>query len=448
MTLKDLTRYFIRLLFVFSALVLLWTEFGHGTSTRDPSRPSCTLEFKLDGAVGPATVDAFAGAQIEAEKRGCDSILFLINTPGGNLQSTRILVEKILESKIPVLCLVWPPGGHAGSAGAILLQACHVNGAGTATNIGAATPVSGSGEAIPKDLRDKLVEDTQSWVTGLARLRGRNETFAKESVTKARAIDASEAVQLKAIDAQVSTTEEFLNFARGRPVKMPGDRIEEVKVGSVVSFEKGLRHRFLDFVTDPQFAYLLFMASLALLYFELTNPGAILPGALGGIGLIISLMSFHKLDVWWGGVLLILLGMAFLIAEAFVPSFGVLGIGGLIAFIAGSVLLYDPMVIGGRLPLTLIFGIVATVGIGMMALSIYIYRTRFSKKRPAGMDEFLGKHGRVVSLESPSQRRGMLEIGGELWRFQSSQDFVIGQEAEVIANDGLVLSVKPVYSKN
>ncbi len=411
-----------------------------GLAQNDSGSSPCTLQITLDGAVGPGLTDYFERAAHRAEERKCDAILFLINTPGGNLQTTRLLVESILSSKIPVLCLVWPAGGHAGSAGAILLQACHVSGAAPATNIGAATPISAAGD-LPDDLRKKMIEDTRSWVTGLAHLRGRNEKFAAESITEAKAVDVETAAQMKAIDTVAVDIPSFLKFAGGRPVKMPGDRIEAVKVGPTVDFERDLRVRVLDFLTDPQFAYLLFMASLALLYLEFTHPGVGVPGVLGSLGLIVSMIAFHKLNVWWGGVVLIGLGVIFLIAEAFVASFGILGIGGLIAVTAGSILLYDPAVIGERLPYSLVFGMTGTVGLGMLLLALYIYRSRTSSAKRRGSMELIGRFGKIVSLESPSQRRGMLEVSGELWRFQSDADVGVGRTVEVIDQDGLILKV-------
>ena len=402
----------------------------------------CTTQLTLSGTVGPATSDAFERALVKAKTENCESLLFLINTPGGNLQTTRIIVEKILSSPIPVLCFVWPQGGHAGSAGAIILQACHVSGAATATNIGAATPVSGDGGSIPDDLRNKLVEDTKGWVTGLAKLRGRNQTFAAESITKARSIEADEALKLKVIDLVSASPEEFLKAASGREVKMAQDKVTAVKTGSIRAIEPDLRFRFLDFVTDPQFVYIIFMASLALLYFEITHPGFGAPGILGGIGVIISLIGFHKLEVWWGGVLLILFGLACMNDEAFVTSFGLLGIAGLAAFSFGSILLYDPMIIGERLPYSTVFGIVGTLGVAMMVLGLYIYRTRFRTHHRKTVTEagLIGRTGKVVSTESSG--KGMAEVSGELWRIESDSPLQVGANVKVVAEDGLVLKVQ------
>lgn len=408
----------------------------------DRNTPSCTLEMEIGGVVAPGTFDYLSRGFARAAELDCRSVLLRINTPGGNLQTTRMIVERILSSPVPVLCLVGPPGGHAGSAGAIILMACHVAGAEPATNIGAATPVSGTGAEIAEDLRKKLVQDTESWVRGLAKLRGRNLEVAGKIVTEARALDAEDAAKLGVIDVVTGDVDPFLDFAEGRQVKMPGGATAVVRTGALMRYQPDLRHDLLQILTDPQFAYLLFMASLALLYFEFTHPGIVVPGVAGGIGLIVSLMAFHKLNVWWGGASLIVLGVVLLAAEAFVPSFGALGFGGIVAFAVGSVLLYDPSVTGSGLPLSLIAVTTGTVGALMLGLAFLAYKTRHRGR--AIMDTaLLERVGEIASLEAPSLRRGMVIIEGEYWKFSSERDVRVGDRVVVTAQKGLTLVVKP-----
>lgn len=405
--------------------------------------PSCTLELTLEGTVAPGTLDYLTRGFQRAEELKCRSILLQVNTPGGSLQTTRLIVEKILSSPQPVLCLISPHGGHAGSAGAIILMACHIAGALPTTNIGAATPIAGGGQAIPEDLRRKLIEDTKSWVVGLAKLRGRNLEFAEKIVTEAKALDAEEAFRLKAIDILAQDKNGFLDQTEGRVVKMAGDVEHTVQNGALVEFLPDLRHAFLQFITDPETAYLIFMASLALIYFEITHPGTMVPGIAGALGLIASLMAFHKLDVWWGGAALIALGIALLIAEAFVASFGALGLGGILALGIGSFLLYEPGVAGGGLSTMLILVVTGVVGAMMMSLAVLALRTR--RKGKANTEVvLLGHPGEVASLESPSLRKGMVIVRGEYWRFVSEKDVQIGDQVEVISQEGLVLEVKPI----
>ncbi len=401
--------------------------------------PSCTLSVPIEGAISPATLDLFSRAQEEAKKRGCVSILVRLNTPGGSLSSARSIVEKILASEIPVLCLVSPAGGHAGSAGAFILLACHVNGAMPGTNIGAATPIASTGQSLTKDLREKVIQDTVSWTLSLAKLRGRSTAFAESIVTRAQAYDAVEAARIGAIDTVVDEVSQFLDFAQGRPVTMVGQVRQSVATGAITLYEPDLRARLLQVLTDPELAYVIFMLSLGLIYFEFTHPGAIAPGVAGAIGLIISLIAFQHLDVWWGGVAFIASGLGLILLEAFLPSFGALGIGGIIALAVGSVLLFPPGSPG--LPVWLVVATTGILGALMLALAVLAFRTRRMQRAAAG-HRLEGSRGRVMSLEAPSLRRGMVEVGGELWKFQSSEDLRSGDGVLVLSQEQLILKVK------
>ncbi len=424
--------------FAFFILLVVFSASGAQASDAEEV-PSCTLQMKIEGAIGPGQLEYLERGLAKASEMKCRSVLLLINTPGGALATTRKMVERILASDIPVLCLVSPSGGHAGSAGAILLMACHVSGALPGTNIGAATPVLATGDELSKDARTKAIEDTVSWLKSLARLQGRSLEFAEKIVTEAKSYDATEAAALGAIDTVAPDVNAFLDFAEGRTVQMTGGRTLPVATGGLVEFEPNTRIRFFKFITDPQFAYLLFMGSLALLYFEFTHPGAIVPGVAGGIGLIVSLMAFHALDVWWGAVALIVLGIGFLVAEAFVPTFGALGIGGIISLTAGSLLLFEE----GGLPAALVYGVSILTGAMMLGLAYFAYRTR-RRNRLTVDKSLVGQIGEVASLEAPSRRRGMVIVGGEYWRFACERDVVVGDKVEVIEQDGLTMRVKPV----
>lgn len=404
------------------------------------SATPCTLQIDLTGPIGAGTTDYLARAEKNALENKCESILMLVNTPGGSLQSTRILVEQIVNSKLPYLCLVYPAGAHAGSAGAIILQACHVTGAVEATNIGAATPIMGTGEDVKGDLRNKMVNDTVSWLEGLTELRGRNKKFSREIVTKAEAVSARQAKEMGAIDLLAATPGDFLKQANGRKVKMPESVVIEVKTGELREFKKDMRTNFLDFLANPQIAYLLFMGSLALLYFEITHPGTLVPGVLGGLGLILSLISFHILDVHWGGLALMLVGLGLLIAEAFVPSFGILGLGGIAAFIFGGILLFDPEVTGMALSLKLVIPTAIGVG-GLMLLIAYFAAKTFRVHRTAGADLLLQSEATVSFVEGDGHR-GQVEVKGELWSFESPEALKVGDRVVVKNVEGLKVKVQ------
>ncbi|MFN7454037.1 MAG: NfeD family protein [Pseudobdellovibrionaceae bacterium] len=400
----------------------------------------CTLAVELEGAITMASFDYLKRAETVASERGCGSLFVKINTPGGDLQSTRMIVEKILASPIPYLCLISPSGGHAGSAGAIIMMACHVSAGLPATNLGAATPILASGQQISEDLRKKMINDTKSWLEGVTKLRGRNLKFAEEIITEAKAVSADEAVKLGALDFVATNEEQFLELCQEREVLIGDQQKQKVTVGAVQDFAPDLRKKVLGFVADPEMAYMIFMGSLALLYFEITHPGTIAPGVIGGIGLVLSMVALHKMDVQWGGLALIFLGIAFLIAELFVPSFGILGVGGIVSFVVGSLFLFDTAQTGYAIPLYMILGVASVIaafflGVGYLALSTI-------RKRKDGMDgDFKVSKAIVVSVENDG-KSGQIEVLGETWRFESTDPLKLDEEVQVLERVGLTLKVK------
>lgn len=399
---------------------------------------NCTKQVQVTDIIGPATVDLLKRVEKRAEQEKCGSILLLVNTPGGSLESTRQIVEMILNSPRPYLCLVSPSGGHAGSAGAIILQACHVNGGLPGTNLGAATPVMMGGD-LPKDLRQKILNDTRSWLESLTQLRGRSDKFGQDIILEAKAVTAEEALKLKAIDFVGPSVVDFLKFSEGRKVKMSEARIEAVRTGAISSFEHDTRHKVVSLLTDPQFAYMLLLGSLALLYFEITHPGTMVAGTLGALGLVIAMVALDKLDVEWGGLLLIFLGIGLLIAEMFVPAFGILGIGGITSFVLGSIFLFDPVKsFGYRLPLTLIAPVVIFFAGLFAGVSYLMLQTRKVKKR-GGFDDLIGFNGRVVRLDG--ERAGLIELRGETWQFLCDKPVALNETVKVRGHEDLVLHV-------
>jgi membrane-bound serine protease (ClpP class) len=405
-----------------------------------PNEGKCVSQATIDGIIGPATLDFLERSQKYALSNDCGSILLLINTPGGNLQTTRKIVEEILGSPVPVLCLIYPEGAHAGSAGAIIMQACHIAGALPTTNIGAATPISGSGEALPEDLRKKILNDTRSWVEGLAKFRGRNPTFAKDIVEQAKAVSAAEALDIHAIEIVAKTKEEFLRLAQGREVELSKNSKTIVAVGEVKVLEQDLRYKVMDILMNPQVAYLMLMISLGLLYFELTHPGMVAPGVIGGMGLLISLMSMEMLNVTWGAVLLILTGIGFMVGEAFVTGFGVLGIGGVVSFFIGSLFLFDPEQTGYVLPLSLIIPTSLFVGLLMIGIAYLAFTSR-KRKSGGGFNDLVGLTAIVSEVNEDDARQGLVDIRGEIWRVRSEQNLKIGESVQIQNNKGLTLIV-------
>ncbi len=453
---KNILRIIMKSLFIIA--VFLISSFANGQSPTDKlikemtkkvqentpvvkPQNKCTVELKMEGVIGLSNQQRLVTATRQAKKNNCDSILVLINTPGGSLDTTRRIVTQILNSEIPVLCLVYPSGAHAGSAGAIIMQACHVNGAMKATNIGAATPVSGGGQDVAKDLRKKLLNDTVSWLEGITRLRKRNVEFSKEIVTEAKAVSATDAHKIKAIDFVGNTKQEFLSFAHGREVLLKDSQPGTVAVGLLKPINEGVKEKAMDLLADPQLAYMMFMASLGLLYFELTHPGMIAPGVVGAVGLVISMVSLHKLDVQWGALILILLGLAFLVAEAFVPSFGMLGIGGGVSLVIGSIFLFDQQATGHSIPLTMIL----PIAILFTLISLYIARLALRSRNKAIVNNeslITSSQGVIVDVKNNGEVWAL--VMGERWLAMSDDTLSVGDKVQVLKQNNLKLTVKKI----
>ncbi|WP_413293541.1 NfeD family protein [Bdellovibrio sp. HCB185ZH] len=400
---------------------------------------TCTVAVTINEAITASTTDYLERAEKRALENKCDSIFVRMNTPGGSLMSTRRIVERMLASKVPYLCLITPRGGHAGSAGAIILQACHVNGGVIATNVGAATPIMGTGEKMPEDLRNKMINDTVSWLEGVTTLRERDLKFSKDIVTEAKSVSSAAAVASKALDILAEDEADFLKKAEGRKVLMQDKAPIQVVVGDLREFTPDTRYQILSFIADPEFAYLLFMGSLGLLYVELTHPGLVAPGVIGGIGLVFSMIAFHKLEVAWGGLALILLGIGFLIAEIFIPSFGILGIGGLVSLFVGSVFLFDQST-GYTLPYSVILPVVLAIGAVFFGVGYLALKTLRLRSRDADQD--LKDSTGIVTSTDENGHKGQMQIMGETWNFVSEDSLRVGEHVSVTARQGLTLNVK------
>ncbi len=399
----------------------------------------CTTELVVKDVISSATLDSIKKALKITQKKGCSSLLLLVNTPGGLLLSTRKIVELILDSPVPVLCLVYPSGAHAGSAGAIILQACHVNGAVQATNIGAATPILGTGGKASEDLRKKMINDTTSWLDSLTGLRKRNEQFGRDIIKEAKSVKGKEGYQIGAIDFYGSSKEGFLKFAHGKKVLLANNITSFVQIGTLEPIPLGVRHHLVSFVTDPEIAYLMFTGSLLLLYFELTHPGMVVPGVIGVLGLVLSLTGMHKLNFEWGGLILILIGIIFMVLEAFTAvGFGFLGLGGAVSFIVGSFFLFDPNQTGG---VTLPYSTIFFTSSFFILISLGIAYLAFTSLRQRKNDEasWIGSTAKVVKVDAEG---GLLEIQGELWKFRSQDKLKKDDSVKIVGYDRMVFDVE------
>ena len=404
---------------------------------------ACTVELKVEDVIGVATLDNIDRALQKVRDENCSSLLLLVNTPGGVLLSTRKIVDRILNVEFPVLCLIHPAGAHAGSAGAIIMQACHVNGGLDTTNIGAATPITMGGKDTQKDLRKKLINDTTSWLDSLTKLRNRSQKFGREIITEAKALSANEAAKEKALDFVGKTKWEFLQFAQGRKVTVRDGLQTVVQVGELKPLSLGFRYKLISLITEPQIVYILFSGSLLLLYFEITHPGLGAPGILGTMGLIIAFIGMHKLDFSVGGLILIILSILLFLAEIFMTGFGIFGAAGVVSFLLGSLMLFDPAKTGGvDIPLSVIIATTLIFSLIVAGLTYLAWSAVRLKKHKEVNKDFLDPDDlfEVVKVFEDN-KSGQILASGEIWRFQSEDPVKIGDRVKMLCYKGLTAQV-------
>lgn len=424
--------------------------------------PAPVLVLTLNGAIGPASADYVHRGIQHARAQGAQLLVLQMDTPGGLDTSMRAIIKDILGAPMPVAAFVAPGGARAASAGTYILYASHIAAMAPATNLGAATPVqiggggtSGAGKeeergegakgAGGKDggragdaMTRKVVHDASAYIRGLAQMRGRNAEWAERAVREAVSLSSSEALKLKVIDLVAADVPQLLQALDGRKVKVAGTEQVLATAGVVATaFEPDWRTRFLSVITDPSMAYILILLGIYALVFEFSNPGMVFPGVVGAICVLIALYAFQMLPVNYAGLALILLGIGFMVAEAFVPAYGSLGIGGVIAFVIGSVILIDTDIPAFGIPYALIGGLAAASA----AFLIFIVGVALkSRRRPvvSGREELIGAFGEVLDDFSGE---GWARVHSENWRVRAATPLKTGQRVRVAAIDGLMLEV-------
>ena len=328
-----------------------------------------TLE--IDGVISPATVRLVSTAIERARADGAAALVILLDTPGGLERSMRSIVRDMLNSPVPVIVYVAPTGARAASAGAFITIAAHVAAMAPATNIGAAHPVAAGGGSMDKEMSKKVENDAAAFIRSVARERGRNQDWAEKAVRSSVSATEQEALKLGIIDMVAESLPDLLAKVDGRQVKTSRGAVTlRTRGATVQAIAIGWRDRFLALISDPNIAYILLMLGMLGLFFELANPGVILPGVIGGISLILAFFAFQSLPINWAGLLLILFGIVLLIAEIKVVSHGVLTIGGIISILLGSMMLVNTPELPLRISWTVIIPVVAlTAGIFVFAVS-------------------------------------------------------------------------------
>ena len=409
--------------------------------TAAPAWAADVATITLDGVISPVTVRLVETAIERAQTARASALVIQLDTPGGLERSMRVICQRLLNAPLPVVVYVAPTGARAASAGVFITMAAHVAAMAPATNIGAAHPVAvgGGGAGADKESMKKVANDAAAFARSIAVERGRNADWAEKAVRESVSITEREAVKLKVVDLIAESMPDLLAKIHGREVKTTKGQVTlETKDARVIAIEIGFRDRFLNVITDPNVAYVLMMLGMLGLFFELSNPGVILPGVVGGISLILAFFAFQSLPINYAGLLLILFGIILLIAEIKVVSHGVLAIGGIVAMALGSLMLFDATEIGFRISWTVILPTVGvTAGLFLFVLAAGL---RALKRRPLlGGPGLIGEIG--VARE-PLTPQGQVAIHGELWRAVAEGAPVEeGGRVRVVGVDGLTLKV-------
>jgi membrane-bound serine protease (ClpP class) len=449
------------------------------------ARAADVAVIEIQDAIGPATSGHFEKAHASAVADGARLVVLRIDTPGGLDTAMRDIIKVILNSPVPVACFVAPGGARAASAGTYILYACHVAAMAPATNLGAATPIPVGGAAplpgmpeqpegakpgqkdgkkdgkkdgqgadkgadpqpagepgrAPKDAgQTKVVNDAVAYIRSLAEKRGRNADWAERAVREGASLSAERAVEQGVVDLLADDVPDLLKKIDGRKVQTPGGEVTLATTGATVrTYEPDWRMKFLAIITNPTVAYVMLMIGIYGLLLEGYHPGAIVPGVVGAICLLLALFAFQVLPVNYVGLALILLGVVLMIAEALAPSFGALGVGGLVAFVFGSIMLMDIDVPGYGVNRGIIFGIAAS-GAGIMALTLYLLWRARQAPMVTGEQTLVGH---TVEVLEAIETEGWGWIAGERWRLRSRVPLKPGDKPVVKAMDGLTLIVEP-----
>lgn len=402
----------------------------------------------VDGAIGPAAESYIEHGINSAAQSNAVLIILRLDTPGGLETSMRGINKAILASSIPVVTYVAPEGARAASAGTFILYASHVAAMAPGTNLGAASPVSineasptGNTSNLPDTMTKKSTNDAAAYIRSLAELRGRNADWGEKAVRAAVSLSAEEALKIHVIDVIANNIPDLLQKINGRIIKMPKNtETLETSGLTIEPMKPDWRYQFLSIITDPSIAYMLLLIGIYGLFFEFYNPGFVLPGVAGAICLLLALYAFELLPINYVGFALLLLGLAFMVIEVYIASFGVLGLGGLIAFIVGSVFLLDTNAPGFSIAWQLILAMsLVTVAFFLLIFNLAIRSMR--QKVVTGREALIGSEGLVLEY---NEHYCLVRIKGEIWQAKSDTPLHPGQKISVIDVSNLVLNVKAI----
>lgn len=435
--------------FLVSAALLAFSPLASLAEGERGGRAAVLVE--IDGAIGPATSEYVRESFKRARERGAELIILRLDTPGGLDSAMREIIREILRSPVPVISFVSPGGARAASAGTYILYASHLAAMAPSTHLGAATPIALGGgfrpqgdkkdESSPDPAEAKAINDAAAYIRGLADLRGRDAGFAERAVREAATLTAAEAHAQHVVEIIARDVPDLLRQADGRIVKVGEHEIRlDTKGLAIETAQANWRTRILATITNPTIAYVLLLIGLYGLLFEALNPGAVAPGVIGGICLLVGLYALNLLPINFAGIALLLLGIALMTAEAFVPSFGVLGLGGIAAFALGSLFLFQD-VPGFALPLPVI-ALAALASLAFLAVALAVGIRSQQRAVVTGEAALLASAGKVLTWFD-DEGRGEVQVLGERWNARSGALLVPGQNVRIVRRKNLTLFVEP-----
>lgn len=447
-----------------------WTIATRAAAPETAMAKPAVFALRLQGAIGPATALHVQRGFERAAAQGAQLVVLSLDTPGGLDLAMRDIIKTVLASPVPVVGFVEPQGARAASAGTYILYACHVAAMAPATNLGAATPIeiglpapgrppadapprappggaasappaAGAASAPPADaMAAKRVHDAAAYMRALAQLRGRNAEWAERAVREAVSLTARDALAQQVVDVVAEDLPDLLRQLDGRVLRSGGREFTLATAGApVVRFDPDWRGRLLAVISDPSVALVLLMLGVYGLLFEFMNPGFVVPGVIGGVCLLLALFALQMLPINYAGLALIVLGIAFLVAEAFLPSFGILGIGGVAAFVFGALLLVDTESPEFGVPRALIAGLALTSAAVVLGIASMAAKAR-RRVVVGGSAAMVGATGELVETDG---HEGWATIQGTSWRVRTSMGLRRGDRVRVLRAEGLTLDVEP-----
>jgi membrane-bound serine protease (ClpP class) len=402
-----------------------------------PAEQKEVLIIQVADAISPGTADFIKSGIKTAEEQGAACLIIELDTPGGLAESMRMIVQNILASKVPVVVYVAPSGARAASAGVMITMAADVAAMAPGTNIGAAHPVGVGGKDIDGTMSEKVINDMVAQARSVAEKRGRNADWVEDAIRESVSITETEALKENVIDLIAKNTDDLIRQLNGRKIKDRGVLVlDDVKK---VVLEESLRNKILRTISNPNIAYILMMIGLAGLYFEFSHPGAVFPGVIGGISLILAFFAMQTLPVNYAGVLLIVLAIVFFIMEMKITSYGLLSVAGIVSLLLGSLMLFQGDTPGMKLSLQVLLPTIILISGFFVAVASLVFRAQTAKPT-TGSGGMLGEIGVV---KKPLTPEGKVFVHGELWNARSRQPIGLNAKVRVTNVVNLVLEVEP-----